>query len=209
MRDIGTLIRTSPHVFAGVCSCNEADKTVSAPADCYKNSTADWLTGTQHMQSRKCRERKDDLERRTQSCPVTIRLLTMPLRRLRRSPTVATTGIALVLVASRTYGLSVQLCHCDQSRLGRSPTAESDQTVKVEREDWLYLSDNDGINISGSIIFSIETRATLAEMYWNYNTFINMYRPLQLLFHIEISRGVEICNKPLPASPLGTECGGF
>ena len=28
-----------------------------------------------------------------------------------------------------------------------------------------------------------------------------MYRPLQLLFHIEISRGVEICNKPLPAPP--------
>ena len=35
-----------------------------------------------------------------------------------------------------------------------------------------------------------------------------MYGPLELLFHIEISRGVEICNKPLPASPLGTLCAG-
>ena len=200
MRDIGTLIRTSPHVFAGGLFCNEADKTVSAPADCYKNSN---ICKVGSREERWFRVEDWVLAGHT------IGLLTIPLGRLRRSPTVATTGIALVLVASRTYGLSVQLCHCDQSRLGRSPTAESDQTVKVEREDWLYLSDNDGINISGSIIFSIETRATLAEMYWNYNTFINMYRPLQLLFHIEISRGVEICNKPLPASPLGTECGGF
>ena len=94
----------------------------------------------------------------------------MALRRLRRSPTVATIGIALVvLVATRTYGLWVQLCHCDQSRLGRerrghqllTAVAESDQTVN-KRTGCIsvIMRDNDGINISGSIIFSIESRVS-------------------------------------------------
>ena len=48
--------------FCGGLFCNEADKTVIAPADCYKNSTLTW-TNICKVGSRDWRERERERER--------------------------------------------------------------------------------------------------------------------------------------------------
>ena len=118
--------------FCGSLFCNEADKTVSAPADCYKNSN---ICKVGSREERWFRVEDWVLAGHT------IGLLTIPLGRLRRSPTVAP-PLALVLVLvrirGRTYGAEYNCAIVTREGYGGHqlilqcpPVLESDQTTKV------------------------------------------------------------------------------